>query len=187
MGFFNSNILRTKSEDLTPVTNYSGISRIYFNRIILKTFEIIKKHSPKTVLDFGCGKKKLSFLLKKETNITCLNYDIKKELSEIDSYKDYQFDFFVANHVLAFLNEDELVKLLTELKVKNKDLLFIFGIGTQSILAKMLAFLTLNFKSHAKTKLSFNQQLKVIKEFCEIRNVQDIFFITKILYCKFKD
>ena len=187
INLFNQNILNVHDKDKTPVTKYSGLSKIYFKKIIIKIVDLIKKKNPKKVLDFGCGIKKLSKHLCTDTSIECLNFDIKKELSEIDSYKNYDFDFFVANHVVALMEEYEFIELLEYLKSKNVNLKLIFGIGTQSLLAKFLAVLSFNFKSHNGTKISFKRQLEILKEYFDILEVYDIFFITKIYYCRFKN
>ena len=94
-----------------PTTDYSKITQKYYFLSIAKN--IIKiadlKNTEKTILDFGCGQKIFTKLLK---NKKIINYDVKPEYSECKSYEDSKFDIIIFNHVLMYMSSKEIELLL---------------------------------------------------------------------------
>lgn len=114
---------------MSQVTNYQGISKIYFKKIL---FEIIKIGSlfeeDKKILDYGCGKKYLEKIL----NRKILNYDIDPNYNEIRDINQYEFDIVIFNHVLMYLKPNEIENLFKNIYQKNSNCKFVIGIGKQN-------------------------------------------------------
>jgi len=163
---------------------YNGLVRYYFN----KTLESIIKignldKTQESILDFGCG---YGILKKKLINQNVLNYDINPEFSDYSDWRKLNFDFFIANQVFYLFSQDELEKLLDELKFKNPELIIIVGISYQNTLTKILKFI-FNFKNaHKFTKLSYKQQIKIFEKKCILLDKKDNLFANKVLKYKFK-
>ena len=85
------------------VDYYHGIPNIYFTNIISNIIKIGNlNRTNKIILDFGCGSKILSKMLK---NQKILNYDIDPNHTEHDDYTKLNFDIVVFNHVLMYIND----------------------------------------------------------------------------------
>ena len=84
-----------------PTTDYNKFPQKYYFESIAKN--IIKignlKNTNKIILDFGCGQKIFSKILKDKKII---NYDIKPEYTECETYEDHSFDIVIFNHVLMY-------------------------------------------------------------------------------------
>ena len=91
-----------------PTTDYNKFPQKYYFESIAKN--IIKignlKNTNKIILDFGCGQKIFSKILKDKKII---NYDIKPEYTECQTYEDYSFDIAIFNHVLMYLYPSQIV------------------------------------------------------------------------------
>ncbi len=168
---------------MSQVTNYQGISKIYFKKIL---FEIIKIGSlfeeDKKILDYGCGKKYLEKIL----NRKILNYDIDPNYNEIRDINQYEFDIVIFNHVLMYLKPNEIENLFKNIYQKNSNCKFVIGIGKQNLISKIAKILTFNFTAHDGTVSNYNDQIKVIKKNMKIINKKtNIYFMTDIFYTKF--
>ena len=63
----------------TQTTNYTGISKLYFDKIISEIISLGKLNSSKKkILDFGCGEKQLEKMLNKRYIIMILILHIMK-------------------------------------------------------------------------------------------------------------
>jgi 2-polyprenyl-3-methyl-5-hydroxy-6-metoxy-1,4-benzoquinol methylase len=84
-----------------PTTEYSGISGIYFNKIIdtiIKIGDLDK--SKQTILDYGAGHGVIkSKLFSVNPSVTVINFDIKEELTEVDDWRSVTFNTLIANEV----------------------------------------------------------------------------------------
>ena len=166
-------------------THYKGISRIYFSSII---FNIIKignlDKTNQVILDFGCGEKQLSkHLISKKV----LNYDINPIYSELDSYLDLKFDIVVFNHVLMYMNKDQILKIFEDIKKINDKCEFLIGISKGRFLNKLAALLAFNLQAHEGTLSSYDEQLEIINDKMKIiKSKKNIFFMTDIFKCNFK-
>ena len=101
-------------------TSYSGISGIYFKHLLNEIVKIGNFNGKNfKILDFGCGIGIFKKLIKKiNPDIKVINYDVKKEYSDIENWQDESFDVVVANEVFYYLKPEELDKLLLEFKKK---------------------------------------------------------------------
>ena len=83
-------------------TDYNKFTQKYYFTSVAKN--IIKiaqlQNTDKTILDFGCGQKIFSRLLQ---NHKIINYDIKPEYTECESYENSNFDIVIFNHVLMYV------------------------------------------------------------------------------------
>lgn len=71
------------------------------------------------MLDFGCGYGYFKKKLLNNKKIKVINFDIVKELTEIENWKKEKFDYFIATQVFVCFKKKKLNKLLLDLK-KNK-------------------------------------------------------------------
>lgn len=164
-------------------TKYTGVKKFYFDRV-LKGIIIIGNliSSSKTILDFGCGEKRLEFLLKRKI----YNYDVNPDYSEIKNYLSINFDLIVINHVLMYFTKTEVEHFFKEILKKNPNCEFVIGIGKQNFLSKILKNLSFNFNAHEGTILNYSEQLDIINKNLNIIRKKNIFFITDLFYAKFK-
>ena len=166
------------------VDYYHGIPKVYFTSIISNIIKIGNlNRTNKTILDFGCGSKILSKMLK---NQKILNYDLDPRYTEHDDYSKLNFDIVVFNHVLMYINEKEILSIFKNIKKINKECGFIIGIGKEGFINKLAALIALNFNAHKDTKSSYKNQLSLINSEMKIIDVKkNIFFMTDIFYTKF--
>ena len=165
-------------------TNFKGPSSIYFNYIlknIIKMGNLNNKNL--NILDFGCGRKQLDKLLK---NQNVLNYDIKKEYSDYDDYKILKFDIVVANHVLMYLNQEQIIDFFTNIKEINNNCEIIIGIARVNWISKIAKYLLFNFNAHKNIISTYSMQLEIIKKYTKIISKKNIFLSTDIYYVKIR-
>ena len=169
---------------MSQVTNYDGISKIYFNKILLEIVKIGNLFkTKKKILDYGCGKKQLGKILKKKI----YNYDIIKKYNEVKILDFKKYDIIIFNHVLMYLNKKDINILFDNIYSKNKNCLFIVGLGKQNLISKLAMFISFNFNAHYGTISNYKDQLEVIENRMNIiKNKKNIFFMTDIFYLRFK-
>ena len=82
-------------------TDYNKFTQKYYFTSVAKN--IIKiaqlQNTDKTILDFGCGQKIFSRLLQ---NHKIINYDIKPEYTECESYENLNFDIVIFNQLFFY-------------------------------------------------------------------------------------
>ena len=169
-----------------PTTGYTKIPTKYYFLSVAKN--IIKiadlEHTKKTILDFGCGHKIFSKLLK---NQKIINYDSKPEFTECKSYENLHFDIVIFNHVLMYMYPAEVERLLDKIKNINPNCELILSLGKQNLISKIAMFLSLNFKAHDGTRSSYKEQIDIFFKKTElIKKKTNIFAMTDIYYSKFK-
>jgi len=169
-----------------PTTDYNKIPHKYYFLSVAKN--IIKiadlKNTNKTILDFGCGKKIFSKLLK---NKKIINYDIKPEFSECKNYENSQFDVIIFNHVLMYMYPNEIEALLEKIKRISPNCKLILSLSKQNIVSKLVMFLSFNFDAHKYTKSSYKEQIEIFfKKTKLIKKKLNIFAMTNIYYSEFK-
>ncbi len=167
----------------TNTTNYSGISRIYFDKIITEIISLGKLNlTKKKILDFGCGEKRLEKMLNKKI----YNYDINPVYNEVDNLDYINFDIIVMNHVLMYLSKNEIELLFNKFFSKNPNCEFLIGIGKQNYISLIAKSISFKFKAHEGTVSSYKEQLEVINNSTNIiKSKKNIFFMTDIFLCKF--
>lgn len=169
---------------MVQITEYKGIKKIYFIKILNEIIDIGNLYSDKKkILDYGCGEKQLEKILKKKI----INYDINPKLTEIDSIKNSDFNVIILNHVLMYLDKREIISLFDQIKKINPNCEIIIGLGRQNFLSKVAKYITFNFKAHSGTITSYHDQLDIIlKKMLVINSKKNIFFMTDLFYLKFK-
>lgn len=140
---------------MAKVTQYSGLGKIYFNKILKEIIKIacLDKRNI-IILDYGCGTKQLSKILKKK----------------------------IFNHVLMYFEKDKILELFSNINKENKNCEIIVGIGKQNFISKILKFISLNFYAHEGTRCSPQDQLDIIDQMNIINHKKNIFFMTDIYY-----
>ena len=169
-----------------PTTSYKQFpANIYFFAIAKKIIEIGDlNNSRKKILDYGCGEKIFTELLSRNDII---NYDIKKEYTEVENYEKSFFDVVIFNHVLMYMTKEEILEELRKIKKINKDAQLILSLGKQNFLSKIAMYLQFKFHAHKDTISSYNTQTEIFFEHCEFIKKKNIFFMTDIFLFKFKN
>ena len=174
-----------KEQTIFPTTNYSIFPhRYYFLSIINNIIKIADlENTNKSILDFGCGEKIFSKILK---NKKIINYDIKPEYTECESYEDLHFDIVIFNHVLMYLTPNEIVQLLDKIKKISPNCEIIAGIGKLNIISKIAKTLALHFSAHKNTMSTYKKQVDILNSKTKlIKKKSGVFFMTDIYYSKF--
>ena len=166
-------------------TNYNNFFEKYYFMSILRN--IIKigdlNNTKQTILDFGCGQKILSKILK---NTRVLNYDIKSEYSDYENYNNLKFDFVIFNHVLMYLYPKEIEILFDEIKDINPNCKVILGLGKQNFISKVGKILTGNATAHDNTRSTYKEQVDIlINKTRLLKKKTNIFFMTDIYFSSF--
>lgn len=162
-------------------TKYSGISSLYFHKLIteiIKIYDLDKKDCK--ILDYGCGEKVLS------KKINCLNYDIDPAYNEVEDLSNVEFDIVVINHVLMYISKENIENLFKFFYKKNKDLKFIFGLGTNNFFINTIAKIIYNKNAYRGTKISYQNQIYLIKKYFNIIKEKKVWGATHICLAKFK-
>jgi len=169
------------------VTEYKFPQKIYFDTILKKIAMIITTNTKNAkVLDYGCGAGLLKLFVKNiNTSIDVTGYDIDSSLSEIKNPFKNSYDIYVFNHVLMYMNEMEILKLMQRIKLINKNAFIIIGAGKQNYLSK-LGSVILNQNAHDKTISSIETQMKIIKKQVKIIHRENVYLMTEIISSKFK-
>lgn len=169
-------------------TSYSGISGIYFNHLLKEIVKIGNfKGKNSRILDFGCGEGIFKKLLKRvNPDLKVINYDVKKEYSDIDNWQEESFDVVVANEVLYYLNSAELEKLLLEFKKKNPNLEIIVGTSKQSWLNTLGQILLFQINSHKNTILKPKEELNILTKHLNIIDHKSVWFLADVYRLNFK-
>lgn len=169
-----------KKIDIT--TPYSGVSKFYFEKIIDTIIEEgqLKKKNLK-ILDFGCG---LKFLQKKLSK-KIYNYDVNPELSDLKKWDIETYDVVIFNHVIMYMSEKSLAQTIIKIKQLNNKCKIIIGVGKESMLNRIAAYLTLRFDYLKNTKMNYQKQINYINKNFLVKKKKNIYFLTEIYFCEF--
>ena len=172
-----------KNERKFHTTDYSKITqKYYFEYVAKKIIEIAKlQNTSKTILDFGCGQKVFSRLLK---NDKIINYDIKPEYTECESYENLHFDIVIFNHVLMYLYPYEIEELLDKIKRLNPNCEIILSLSKQNIISKIAMIVTFNFSAHDNTNSTYKEQTEIVFRKAKLIEKLNVLH-TDIFYSKF--
>ena len=164
-------------------TSYKGFASIYFFSILKNIIKIGNLEQRNIViLDFGCGEKQLSKLLPDKK---ILNYDIKKEFTDHEDYKNLNFDVVVLNHVLNYFEFNQIVNLFNSFKKINSECEIIIGIPKVNWLSKLAKYILFEFGAHKNFITDYKTQIDIIKKHTVlISEKKNIFFSTDIFYLK---
>ena len=169
---------------MKKTTNYKGISKYYFYLILNTIINIADlKNVNDTILDFGCGIGKLKEILSLKKVI---GYDINPLYSEVDDWTNLEFKYFVANQVFYSMNPNQLIEILTKLRVNQPSVSIIVGTSRVGLLNK-LGMIILNRKdAHEYLKITPKQEHKIISKFCKLIRKKNVLFLSDVYLYKFK-
>ena len=166
-------------------TDYNKFTQKYYFTSVAKN--IIKiaqlQNTDKTILDFGCGQKIFSRLLQ---NHKIINYDIKPEYTECESYENLNFDIVIFNHVLMYVSPKDIEELLDKIKKINPNCELILSLGRQNLLSKIGMILSSLPNAHDNTRTNYNEQIEIFfKKAKLIKKKLNVFAMTDIYYFRF--
>ena len=166
-------------------TDYNMFTQKYYFTSVAKN--IIKiaqlQNTDKTILDFGCGQKIFSRLLQ---NHKIINYDIKPEYTECESYENLNFDIVIFNHVLMYVYPKDIEELLDKIKKINPNCELILSLGRQNLLSKIGMILSSLPNAHDNTRSNYNEQIEIFfKKAKLIKKKLNVFAMTDIYYFRF--
>jgi len=164
---------------MSIITKYSGPSKFYFYKLLEEMINIGNlQETNKNILDYGCGNKILSKIL---YNKNVLNYDINPLYSDYKNIDNLEFDIVIMNHVLMYLEVNEIINLFNKINSISPYCNYIIGIGKQNFVSKIAKFIALEFKAHKYTKTTYKEQLNIInKNLNIIKYKKNIYYMTDI-------
>ena len=172
-------------KNLFNITKHGFISGIYFNSIFNNIHNLIDAYHKVRVLDFGCGygyfKKK--FLNNKKIKV--INFDIVKELTEIENWKKEKFDYFIATQVFVYFKKKKLNKLLLDLK-KKQNIRVILTISKQGWLNKLGAFILNEPEAHTNFNLTPDEEIQAFTKHMKILKRKNVFFLSDVYLLEFR-
>lgn len=176
----------SKKELMT--TNYGLISGIYFRKILKEIIKIGRLESRDLkILDYGAGYGYLKqMLMKHNSHVKITNYDIKKELSEIDDWRDVDFDIIICNQVFYTFDRLELVNLLSDIKDLNKGIEMLVGISRQGLLNDIGKIILGEIDAHSNTKLEPREEINILLEKMDLIAKSSIWGLADVYHLKFK-
>ena len=128
------------------------------------------------ILDFGCGEGKLKDILGNKV----INYDVINELSDIEDWRNVDFDVIVSNQVFYSFNAKSLNDLLEEFKSLNKKIILLVGISKQGILNNIGKYILGRKDAHNLTNLLPIEEMEIIKSHAKQISKRNILFLTDI-------
>lgn len=166
------------------VTDYSGLAKFYFRYLLKQLIKVGALERPGiTILDFGCGNSELKRIL---PNANVIGYDIIPALTDVDDWRNVNFDVLIANEVFYSFEEHQLAALLDELRRKNNKLELVAGISRQSIVNNIGKFLLGRPDAHSATKIGPKKELEILRRYCEIKHKKNVFYLADVFVLAFK-
>ena len=163
------------------VTNYKGIFKFYYIKIINEIIKIGRLHYANgNILDFGCGEKQLQNVLQRKI----INYDINPKYSEINDYKKLNYEVIVINQVFMYMTKKEIFNFLNSQKKLNKDVKIVVVISKHNYFGKILRKI-FNKKKITDIKSTFNEQINVINKETIIKEQKNLFFNIQVFLLSF--
>jgi len=172
-------------KNLFNITKHGFISGIYFNSIFNNIHSLIDTYQYVKVLDFGCGYGYFKKKLLNNKKIKVINFDIVKELTEIDDWKKEKFDYFIATHVFMYFKKIKLNKLLLDLK-KRKNIRVILAISKQGWLNKLGAFILNYPEAHTNFNLTPNEEIQAFTKHMKILKRKNVLFLSDVYLLEFR-
>lgn len=124
-----------KHQKKMNLTRYSGIKKIYFDRILKTIIKIgYVKDCDGLILDYGSGNSRLRNFLK---NHCVCEYD--KFFNDGFEFKNYRPEIIIMNHVLEHMTPQEIHELMNDFYDMNREAVIITGIPLENKLSKTLS------------------------------------------------
>jgi hypothetical protein len=164
--------------------HFIPLVRYYWHNVIKNIADLLTPGCSKTdlILDYGCGEKQRLKKYLPEYNI--IGYDIVKEFSDTDDFKQLKPGVIVCSHVLEHLEKKEFLKTLSCFK-KMSPKFIITAQPTENILSKICNLLAM--PRHLKKdltlidhKLKINEVHNAFLESFELKARKNIFTLTVI-------
>ena len=169
------------------VTRPNILSTFYFNLLYKKIIKLGKFNKKKIILDFGSGIGVLKKLNKKLNNpSTIINYDIIKDLSEIQYWYKSKFDTIVVSQVFYLLDEKKILSILNKLYSINPKVEIICAFSTQSIFNKIGSYLLGHSDAHKDTKTNPIEERIILLKKCNLLEEISFFGLFRILRLNLK-
>ncbi len=171
---------------MNNVTKPNFITKVYFYFIHIKIISFLNLNKNDVILDFGCGLGSLKKLIRKKFKYAnIINYDVLRNLSEIDDWKKIDFNKIVFCQVLYLLDEQEITDILKFIKSKNKNVKIFCCFSCQGFLNRLFAYILGHKNAHTYTLTTPEQEEKLLLDFCTIEKKFNFFNIFKIFVLKF--
>lgn len=165
------------------VTSPNLISNIYFKILYYYIYKFCDKNDK--ILDFGGGKGLLKTFLRNKNIKNVVVYDKVKELSEIDNWKNLDFDTMIISQVLYLFKEKEILNLFKEIKEKGVKKIII-AFSTQSIINKIFAFILMHKDAHKNTMMMPEKEEYLIRQHLNVCKQVNFFGLFKVLKLSLK-
>ena len=131
------------------------------------------------VLDFGCGEKELSKMIR--SYIQVYNYDIDKEYSEVEDYRKLKPSIVFALNVFEHLTKEEIEQTIKDFKKMNKNLVLITAIPKENILSRIGDIVAGSNKSHILThKTTLKEVNEILNKDMRIVERRDVYFMSEV-------
>lgn len=178
--------MKSKNSDKKiNITKHGIISSLYFNAIFRNIIKLIDVKKKVKVLDFGCGYGYLKKKLKRNKKIKVINYDIIKELTEIDDWKNANFDYFVCCHVFVYLKKKKIESIIKYIKKNHPKAKIIVAITKQGWLNKIGAFILNEPNAHLNLHLTSSEEIFIFSKYMRVIKKMNILFLTDVYLLEF--
>ncbi len=165
------------------VTPYSGPSQYYFRHLLDWVIRVGELDRPDVcILDFGCGSGELK---RKLVGRNVISYDVIKELSDIDDWREVHFDILVANQVFYTFSEEALNSLLLNLRSKNPTLELVVGISRQGIFNNVGKYIFGRPNAHSTTKIGPQTEIEILQRYCKITGQKNVLNLANVYSLSF--
>jgi len=114
-----------------------------------------------------------------------INFDIVKELTEVDDWKKVNFDYFISTQVFVYFKKKKLVKLLMYLKKNYPRVKVILTITKQGWLNKLGAFILNEPEAHTNFNLSANEEIFIFSKYMKVIQKKNILFLSNVYLLEF--
>jgi hypothetical protein len=169
-------------------TEYTGIPGIYFKKLLNTIIDIGGlERNDLNILDYGAGYGVLKNIINsRNKTVNVINYDIELDLTDIEDWRDVDFDVVVANEVFYTFDSSALEALLLEFKEKKKALEIIVGISKQSFFNNLGKAIFGKSDAHDSTVLSPRAEITVLLKYMKVIDHKSVWLLADVYKLRFK-